>query len=212
MTPDKLLEHIFEADRSAEAAEATLLQTPPVQLVELICQATASALSLDEPLERTRQLRRLADLSAQIPGPEMIENLVAILDSEDATSRLNAGEALLDLAYERYAEFARTVKRLVEQAHQGPSMSELPFIVAEVAEPSAVSLISAFLQLNDADAVAAAIEALVVVGDPSAQSLLKPLLNDSRTVTLHDEQETLTVSLADLAAEAMGALSTQSST
>lgn len=209
MTSDQLLERIFDADRQADAAENELLQAQPASLATCLRRATDVAIGLQEPPERIRRLRRLADLSAQVPSGEMIDNLITILDSEEAVTRLHAGEALLDVAYERYADFARGVERLLQRAHKGPCMSELPFVVAEIGEPSAVALISGFLNLDDSEAVASAIEALAVVGDPAARPYLEPLLNDQRTVTLHDEQDEPMVRIAELAAEALEALSAE---
>lgn len=212
MRSDQILERIFDADRQADAAEVELLQQDSASLVTLLREATHAALALDNPSDRIRRLRRLADLSAQVPSGEMVDNLITILDSDDAITRLHAGEALLDVAYERYADFARSIKRLLERAHQGPCMSELPFMVAEIGEPSAVALISGFLSLEDPEAVASAIEALAVVGDPAARPHLEPLLNDQRTVVLHDEQDEPMVRVAELAKEAIEALSAEQRT
>ena len=53
------------------------------------------------------RLERLADLCAQVPGPEMTDALIDIMDYGKPPVRIAAGEALLDVAYEYYAEVAR---------------------------------------------------------------------------------------------------------
>ncbi|MCB9667807.1 MAG: HEAT repeat domain-containing protein [Myxococcales bacterium] len=206
MKPPELLDTIFSADRAADDAELTLLKTNASDLVQLFTAATSTALDLSDADDRRRQLRRLVDLSAQVPGPKMIDNLIRILNSDDAAARFHAGEALLDVGYERYAEVARGIERALDEKRRGPCMSELPFIIAEIGEPSSLMLISRFLKLEDPDVVAAAIEALVVVGNPDIEPVLQPLLNDPRSVTMHDEDEELTVSLGELAKDAIAVL------
>ena len=75
-------------------------------------------------------------------------------------------------------------------------------------EPGVVKLLGQFLAHQDPDAVAAAIETLAEIGDPSAIKMLQPLIDDDRTVELADDgsETTSEVTLGELAAEAIGLL------
>jgi HEAT repeat protein len=121
--------------------------------------------------------------------------------------RVQAAEALVDVAYDRYVEVARSIERLLEQGAAGPAMRELPWVLAEVAEPSAAKLISRFLTQETAEIVASAIEALAQLQDPSAVPALRKLQDDPREVTMDDGHEEQTTTIGDLASEAVEALS-----
>jgi hypothetical protein len=80
-------------------------------------------------------------------------------------------------------------------------------MIAQIPEPGAAKLISRFLRHTDAEAVAAAIEALVEVGDPSVASLFAPLEKDTRAVQLEDDAgEEGAVTIGELATEARALL------
>jgi len=202
----KTLEALFEADRRARAAERKLLEGEPEDtLSTLLSEAVAEAKEVEDQEERSMRLYRLADICAQVPGPLMADALVDILDEEDPTLRVTAGEALLDVAYERYAEVAYAVERRLDANQNGPAMRELPYIVAEVGEPSALPLIARFLKLNDEEAVASGIESLANLQDPAALKFLRPLRSDTRTVWL-DDQENSPSTIGQLAEEAISFL------
>ena len=76
-------------------------------------------------------------------------------------------------------------------------------MLSDVPEPGVLKLLGRFLKHADGEAVAAAIEALVEIGDPSAASLLGPLLRDGRSVQLEDESgEEGKITIGELATEA----------
>jgi HEAT repeat protein len=79
-------------------------------------------------------------------------------------------------------------------------------VIAEIAEPSAVALISGFLTHADGEIVASAVEALTRLGDPSAVPALRKLLDDPRVVTIEEADEELTSTVGELASEALAAL------
>jgi HEAT repeat protein len=142
-----------------------------------------------EPAEAAMRLERLADLCAQVAGPKMADALIRILDDDEPTVRVAAGEALLDVGYERYAEVARAIERALDRNTTGMAMTELPFVIAEIGEPSALALLRRFLSHPDADVVAAGVEALVQLGDPGAIADLEKLVDDAREVTLDDLED-----------------------
>lgn len=197
------LNALFAADKVRRTAEEAFLDSADEKtLARVIAAAVEEAWKLDDPEEQEGRLTRLADLSAQVPARETIDAVLSILDHPEPAVRNEAGECLLDIAYERYKEVAHGVERLLSAGHTGPSMEELPFILAEIRDPDPLPLIVRFLGSREAEIVAAAIEALAGFGDPAAIAHLEKLRSDKREVTLPDLEDA-TVSLGDLAADAI---------
>jgi HEAT repeat protein len=210
MKSEQLLESIFRAERDLRQAEGRLLDTRDKNaLANLLAGATREALALRDEDEAALRLGRLADMCAQVPGPQMVDTLIAILDSDDESVRVQAGEALLDVGYDRYAEVARGIERALDRKHTGIAMTELPWILAEIGEPSALGLIRRFLASDDGEICASALEALVSLGDPSGADALDALVDDPREVTVDgddDEGEGLRTTIGQLAREAIAEL------
>ena len=207
MSPKDHLTAIFDADRALRKAEAQLVKADANALAELLALAVDEAKELTDDAEAELRLVRLADLCAQVPGQPMADALVRILDEENPAVRVQAAEALVDVAYDRYVEVARAIERSLDAGATGPAMRELPWVLAEVGEPSAAKLISRFLTQETPEIVASAIEALAQLQDPSAIPALRKLQDDRREVTMDDGHEENTTSIGDLASEAVEALS-----
>ena len=98
----------------------------------------------------------------------------------------------------------RALKRLPTGS---PALPELPYLLAELPEPGVMKLLGMFIAHRDPEAVAAAIEALVEIGDPAGARLLAALAGDERTVELADEGEgddaASEVTIGELASEAL---------
>jgi HEAT repeat protein len=204
--PDEL-QRIFDADRTLRKAESVLLRKKGSdELIALLEHETENALHMEDREEATVRLERLADLCAQVPGPRMTDALIAILNDGEPRVRVAAGEALRDLGYERYAEVARGIERALDIEADGPAMSELPWVLAEIAEPSALPLIRRFLGHPSSDVVAAAIEALAQLGDAEAVPDLERFVGDSRVVIIEDFEHETKTTLGELAAEALSML------
>jgi len=204
MSLSKELQRIFDADRTLREAEDELLRNKRAdELVALLEAETKKALTLGDRQEGTMRLERLADLCAQVPGPAMADALIAILNDGEPRVRVAAGEALRDVGYERYAEAARAVERALDRGDAGLAMSELPWVLAEIAEPSALPLIRRFLDHASPDVIAAAIEALSQLGDPDAADDLRRFVGDARTVLIEDFEEETKTTLGELAEEAL---------
>lgn len=201
------LKAIFDAERALRQAESQLLQADHKSLEDLLSQAVAAAKAERDPYEAELRLTRLADLCAQVPGEAMADALLSILDEEQPSVRVQAAEALVDVAYDRYAEVARAIERALARNDDGPAMQELPWVLAEVAEPSAVPLVTRFLNHANEEIVASAIEALTRLGDPQAVQALKKLVNDPRVVTVEEGDEEFTSTVGELASEAIEVLS-----
>lgn len=201
------LQAIFTADRTAREAEASLFtEGDDRALADLLGAATEEALSLAGREEAVLRLERLADLCAQVPGPRMVDALIAILGHDEPSVRVAAGEALLDVGYERYAEVARAIERALEAKTTGLAMNELPWVLSEIGEPSALPLIRRFLSHDEADVVAAAIEALAVLGEPDAVDDLTKLGDDPRVVSIDEFEHETTTTIGELARAAMAEL------
>ena len=214
-SPAEALAALFTAERALRQHERTLLEAEPKTARTLLAQAVREAKQLPDRKEATLRLERLADLCAQVEGPEMADALIAILDDDAPSVRVQAAEALVDVGFERYAEVARAIERALSRGEHGPAMQELPWVLCEIAEPSARPLIVRFLQSEDADVVASAVEALAELGDADAIKDLQPLADDARPVSLaglddEDEEELdddeVAATLGDLVREAIDAL------
>jgi HEAT repeat protein len=199
------IQALYDAERGVRATHAGLLRADRAGLLVALRAEVDDALALiaKEPDEAALRLVRLATLLGDVDGGEIaVDALIDVLGCEDPEARHVAGQALEDFAFDRFKEVALGVERALARLPNGsPALSELPYLLAEIAEPGAVKLVGRFLGHADAEAVAAAIEALVEIGDPSATRLLAPLEKDSRQVQIDDE-EGERVSLGDLAAEA----------
>ena len=198
------LARIFDADRTMRDAESILLRRADrEELIALLERETEHALKMEDRKEGTMRLERLADLCAQVPGPRMTDALIAILSDEEPRVRVAAGEAVRDLGYERYAEVARGIERALDDNAGGLAMSELPWVLAEVGEPSALPLIRRFLDHQSPDVVAAAIEALAQLQDSDAVRDLKRFVGDPRVVTIDDFEHETKTTLGELAEDAL---------
>jgi HEAT repeat protein len=206
ITPKDALAAIFDAERSLRQHEKALLATEPVALRKLLTQAVAEAKGAHEPKEASLRLERLADLCAQVEGPEMTDALIAILDEEAPSVRVQAAEALVDVGFGRYAELARGIERALARAEHGLAMQELPWVLVELAEPSARPLIARFLAAGTVEVVASAVEALAELGDPEAVQDLLKLKDDPRAIELDEDEGEVTATLGELVKETIESL------
>jgi HEAT repeat protein len=207
---------LFDAERAARRAHDELVVADPAQVLALLATTTRKALALDAIDEDEASLRlvRISGVLGEMQGPGVVDLLIDILGCDEPEARGAAGEALSGLAFDRFKEVALGVERALERMPDGsPAMAELPYLLVDVPEAGVIKLLGRFLAHRDADAVAAAIEALVELGDPSAVPLLDKLRGDSRRVQLEDEGGTEgDASIAELAAEARGLLAPEAPT
>ncbi|MDB4985717.1 MAG: hypothetical protein JWN04_895 [Myxococcaceae bacterium] len=207
MSAKQLLEALFDADRKLREAESTLLdRAEGEELARAIERAAEQAFSSSDTDEATARLTRLADLCAQAQGPRTADTLLRILNHPAPEVRVAAGEALRDFAYDRYAEVARAIERAISTGLVGPALQEVPWILAEIGEPSAVPLIARCLTHPDVEVVASAIEALAELGEESTAALLAPYTKDARVVQLEEGEAGYTTTIGELASEAISEL------
>lgn len=200
------LAKLFDAERAVRRLHDELASLPASDLLDALAISLASALREPNEDEASLRLVRISALLGEHEGPRVIDALIDVLSSEHPEGRRAAGEELEALAFERFKEVAGGVERALKRLPVGsPALPELPYILAEVPEPGVVKLLGQFLAHGDADAVAAAIETLAELGDPSAVAMLQPLLNDERTVELADDggEATSEATIGELASEAI---------
>lgn len=207
MSAKQLLEALFDADRKLREAETSLLAGGAEEELALTLERAAQqALASDDPEQADPRLIRLADLCAQVQTARTADTLLLILNHASPEVRVAAGEALRDFAYDRYAEVARAIERAFERELSGPALQEVPWILAEIGEPSAVPLIARCLQHADVEVVASGIEALAEIGDAESIKLLEPLVSDARIVQLEEGEAGYSTTIGELASEAIGEL------
>jgi HEAT repeat protein len=207
---DQSLNALFDAERSVRRLHDELARQPEAALLAALTDAIAGALRESDEEEAGLRLVRLASLLGELEGPGVVDALIDILSSENPEARSRAGEVLEGLAFERFKEVARGVERALKRLPAGsPALPELPYILVEIPEPGVTKLLGQFLRHGDADAVAAAIEALVQVGDPSAARMIEPLVDDMRTVELDEDgsEGSTELTIGELAEEALEILS-----
>lgn len=203
---DRSLNELFDAERSVRKLHDELAALPANDLLDALTAALTAALRESNEEEASLRLVRIAALLGEHEGPRVVDGLIDVLSSEHAEARKAAGEELEELAFDRFKEVAAGVERALKRLPVGsPALPELPYLLAEVPEPGVMKLLGQFIGHRDADAVAAAVEALVEIGDPAGARLLAPLEGDERTVELADDggEATSEVTLGELAAEAI---------
>lgn len=158
----------------------------------------------EDAAEGVVKLVCVARLLGEFEGAEVADALVDVLDSVQPEARSEAGEQLQGLAYDRFKEVALAVERALASREGGHALVELPYLLADIPEGGVVRLLKQFLTHGDGDAVAAAIEALVEVGDPAAIGALEALTEDTRISRIGDEEDDAgDVSVGELATEAI---------
>lgn len=195
---------LFDAERTARRLHTDIVAHPTPELVRDLEAATRSALAGSDENEASVQLSRLAMLLGDLEGEKPVDLLIDILASTVTDARVVAGEALESIAFDRFKEIALGVERALGRLPKGsPALTELPYLLAEVAEPGCVKLLAKFLEHPDAEAAASAVEALAELGDPAAIPILSRFETDGRQVQLDGEGgEGERVSIGDLAHEA----------
>jgi HEAT repeat protein len=204
---ERSLSELFDAERNCRRLHDELSDLPTDALLDVLDGALATALKESREEEASLRLVRIAALLGELEGPRAVDLLIDVLASDHPEARNAAGQELEDLAFDRFKEVAKGVERALKRLPVGsPALPEIPYILAEIPEPGVMKLLGQFLTHADPDAVAAAIESLVEVGDPAAVKLVEPLKNDTRTVELADEDsedETAEVTIGELANEAI---------
>lgn len=208
--PDSLLPQLFDAERKVRKLQDEIAGSDQTQTIDALARAADAALREADEEESALRLTLIAELLGEFEGPRVVDTLIDVLNSTLEEPRDAAGVALEGLAFDRFKEVATGVERAVKRLPLGaPALAELPYVFAEVPEPGVMKLLALFASHEDPDAVAAAIEVGVEIGDPAFAKVLTRLLDDTRTVELADEigDGESEVTLGELASEAIELLS-----
>ncbi len=210
-TIEASLERLFFAEREARRLHdeiAGRAEKERDKLVAELRKMADSAKKLDDADEAALRLTCVARLLGELDGAEVVDALIDVLDAPMPEARGEAGEQLQGLAYDRFKEVALGVERAAERLGKGsPALVELPYLLADIPEAGVGKLLGKLLQHDDPDAVAAAIEAIVLIGDPGASKLLLPLQGDKRVSVIGEDEEQTQVTVGELAIEAIELLS-----
>jgi hypothetical protein len=203
---DATLLELFDAERKVRSLHDKIAQAKEDDATEALAKALDAATKEADEGESALRLVRIAELLGEFEGPRVVDLLVDILGSTLDEPRSAAGAELEALAFDRFKEVAKGLERALKRLPVGsPALPELPYILAEVPEPGVLKLLGEFVRHDDADAVAAAIEVSVEIGDPAFVKSLKPLVDDNRTVELADDigEGESEVTIGELAQEAI---------
>jgi HEAT repeat protein len=200
------LEALFAAERRARQLHDDLASKSGNQ--DNVLDALSSVIDEfgdSEGDEGMVELICAARLLGEFEGARVADALIDLLDCSQPEVRSEAGEQLQGLAYDRFKEVALGVERALERFDSGHALVELPYLLAEIPEGGVVVLLRKFLAHGDGDAVAAAIEGLVEVGDPSVVGALTKLIDDKRTSQIGEDEDPNVgdVTIGELAREAI---------
>ncbi|MFP6684232.1 MAG: hypothetical protein VB934_05940 [Polyangiaceae bacterium] len=205
------LHHIFDAERSLRDAHDALAGVANEQsdvraeLLEVVTATIAESSELEEA-EASLRLVCVARVLGELEGQDVADRLIDVLASGSTEARSEAGEQLQGLAFDRFKEVALAVEGALARLPSGSlALVELPYLLIDIPEPGVLKLLGMFLKHADPDAVGAAIEALVELGDASATSILHPLCEDTRPSSVGDDVPGAPpqVTVGELAVEAL---------
>lgn len=206
MNVKESLAKVLQADRALREAREALLENSDAKAVAAAMKAEVEKNFGDDSWEAVCKLDCIAGLAGEVQTAESAALLVRLLSHEHEAVRYSAGQELVEHMYVRYAEVARLfeaeVDRALSQKSAHAGLLELPFLLAEVGEPGGVKIVARLLAHPSADVVAAAVQGLAQLGDPSVVPQLEALQADTRRVVEEDEEgETVEFTLGDLAKE-----------
>lgn len=205
----QVLESIYEAERTLRRQSTTLQKAPHGALLEGLERGIASAVASGDENEQSLRLVCIARILRNVPGPKAIDLLIDVLGIESEEAKQVAGIVLEDAAFDRMGEVRKGIERARTRLPKGnTALCELPFVILTFSEVDTLELLRPFLELEDQEAVAAAIEAMVELADPAGIPFIKPLLKDTRAVQVEDEStgNAEQFTLGDLATDAIEAL------
>jgi HEAT repeat protein len=199
------LTELFDAQRRTRALVEQIASGDNQLVLDALVEATQVARDRPTEEERTLELASIAQILGRVSGPGAVDALVEILGSDEPESRHAAGLVLEDLAFDRFKEVALGIERALTQLPADHlALPELPYILIELPEPGVPKLLHRFLDHPNEEVVAAAIEAVVEIGDVTAGAKLAKLEKDARLIELEDEDDESdgSVTIGELAKEA----------
>ncbi len=152
-------------------------------------------------------LVRTAELLVGVMTEKAVTTLASGLGNENATVRMLCGDALMHVAEDDLQLLKPAIDDVLKKG--GTAAEEMPFVLLEVDDPEIPRILEKFLKSSEGEVVAAAIEALIEIGDPESESAIKALANDKREVTLDEGSGDETTTIGQLAKDALAMLAEQ---
>jgi HEAT repeat protein len=183
------LSALIDADRKLHRARAAFFEQGDTKgRVKAIAAEVRKAQSEGDSVDAGVRLMLMADLLIEVPGAESVKLLLEILGHEDPGVRVTAGEALVESLRDRWSETSKVIEGSFATLSVD-ALREIPFILIEAGETGVIALLAKLLAHKDGDTVAAAIEALVEVGDKSQLDAIRKLVGDKRPLTVEDQDD-----------------------
>jgi HEAT repeat protein len=198
-----LLQQLFDAERRVRQLHRELGRASDADLLEVTERAITAAAAMEAD-DAEADLVCVARLLGERDGAAIIDALIDVLGSDLPGARVEAGEQLLGVAQDGFEDVVHAVERALKRLpHHDPALTELPYLLAETRQDGAVEPLAAMLEHPHGGVVAAAIDALVTLGDPAAIGWLTPLEQDDRSCVLAtDDGEPLRATVGELARQA----------
>jgi hypothetical protein len=203
MNIEQELRKLVDLERTLRATHRAILEVPAKQVVASLQGATGKTAALS-PEDRICELVPMATLAGLLDVAESIDVLLPMLSVAEPEVRLTAGEAMLALMESRFSDVEARLEKLLPKLSPGDlALVEVPYILGETGAPECLGLLDLLLKNKDTEAVVAAIEAMVEIGDPAAIPMLRRLEKDGRMAMVEsDEGEDESVAIGALASEA----------
>jgi hypothetical protein len=207
-SPEEIIVALFDAERSVRRLHEELRHVDRAVLIRTMAAAVTASLREQDERDAVIQQTCLAQILGQLTGDTAVDLLIDLFGSEHPEPQQIAGEALEQLAFDRFKEVALGIERaLVRLPQSSPARSGFPYLLEEVPEPGVTILLGKMLKQVDADAVCAAVEMISDRKEISLIPELESLKSDPRLVDLDDDEgETDQVQLGLLVTEALAEL------
>jgi HEAT repeat protein len=178
---------LLDAERTVRSIHQAMRAAPIDDVVAALREHVSKSAGLRGE-ELIAALTPVATLAGTLDSPKALSVLLPMLSSEEPVVRMTAGESFLAMLERDLTTLEPALRTWLEKLTPGDiALSESAYLLGELGAPECVPLLGVILRNKDPEAVAAAIEALVELGDRAALPLLKPLFKDGRLATIEGE-------------------------
>ena len=132
-------------------------------------------------------LVRITEMLINYDSEAVAKLLGAGLGHPNPDVRLLSGDAMLHLTEEGLQRIMPAVEEILERG--GLGAEEMPFLLTDVDDPEVPRILERFLNQDEADVVASAIEAMAEYGDPNSIPVLEQLTGDTRPVSVEENSD-----------------------
>jgi hypothetical protein len=196
------------SEQTIELMEAFDKFDPEEQEEVLLSYFTMVLKETPEDADLSIGFLRAAEILVGLESENLSQLLGQGLDHVNPDIRMISEDALTHLAEEGLDYLMPAVEGVLER--EGIGAEAMPFILADLDFAEVPKIVARFLDATNPQVVAAALEAMVEVGDEDSFSEIETLLNDSREVELEEEtDDSSTVTIGQLAREALDMIQNQ---